>query len=132
MYGGVNFIYLNVFLLFTPHLFYFSSFSHFCVLIRSTVASCNHALASCNIDQLFYSFLIWEKVFKNWPSEICARKALKNFTWSILECFALYIATIFWETRKRNFYLHRALTSTCFITAMIENQKIYNGKGIIF
>ena len=28
-----------------------------------------------------------DKVFKNGPSKICGRQPLKNFPWSILECF---------------------------------------------
>ena len=34
----------------------------------------------------------WDKVFKNGPSRICGRQPLKNFTWSILEYFASYVA----------------------------------------
>ena len=31
----------------------------------------------------------WNKIFKKRPSENCKRQPLKNFTWSILECFVL-------------------------------------------
>ena len=31
--------------------------------------------------------LIWDKAFKNEPSESCGRQPLQNFTWSILEYF---------------------------------------------
>ena len=36
--------------------------------------------------------IICDKVFKNRPSKICGRQPLKNFTWSILEYFAPYVA----------------------------------------
>ena len=32
----------------------------------------------------------WDKPFKNGPSKICGRQALKNFTWSILEYLNTY------------------------------------------
>ena len=40
-----------------------------------------------------YNYLsgIWDKVFKNGPSNICGRQPLKNFTSSILEYFVLYV-----------------------------------------
>ena len=31
--------------------------------------------------------IIWAKVFKNGPSQICGRQPSKNFTWFILEYF---------------------------------------------
>ena len=93
----VPFIYFSSFL--------FLIFLTFWVLIQNTVASCSRSIL-VQYWQIFYSFLIWEKLFKNWPSKICGRQPLKKFTWSILEYFVLYIATIFWETRKRNCNLH--------------------------
>ena len=33
---------------------------------------------------------MWNKVFKNGPSEIYGKQPLKNFTWSILEYFVPY------------------------------------------
>ena len=33
---------------------------------------------------------IWGKVFKNGPSKICGGQPLKNFSWSILKCFAQF------------------------------------------
>ena len=35
--------------------------------------------------------LILGKVFKNRPSRTCGRQLLKNFTWSILEYFVLFM-----------------------------------------
>ena len=37
---------------------------------------------------------IWDKVFQNGPSKICGRQPLKNFTWSILECFVPYVKNL--------------------------------------
>ena len=34
--------------------------------------------------------IIWEKVFKNGPSETCGRQPLKDFTCTILEYFVPY------------------------------------------
>ena len=88
-------------------------------IIRPPVSSNNNMAIILNIDisKLFYhvvSIQIWDKVFKNRPSEICGREPLKDlkwygllkqtislqifymlsstkFTWSILEYFVPYI-----------------------------------------
>ena len=40
---------------------------------------------------IFHEMYIWDKLFKNGPSKICGRQPIKNFTWSILEYFVLFI-----------------------------------------
>ena len=45
---------------------------------------------------------IWDKVFKNGPTRICGTQPLKNFTWSILECFVPY------------FLAHSASKDSCY------------------
>ena len=50
-------------------------------------------LSKTKIAHYFFKTYIWEKVFKNGPSEIYERQPLKNgpnFTWSILEHFGPY------------------------------------------
>ena len=87
-------------------------------IIRPPVNSNNNmAILNIHISKLFYhvvSIQIWDKVFKDRPSEICGRDSLKDlkwygllkqtislqifyrlsstkFTWSILEYFVPYI-----------------------------------------
>ena len=61
---------------------YTTSFSmHFWVIILSSVT------VIILITSIFKwsVIVIWDKVFKNGPSEICGRELLKTFTWSILD-----------------------------------------------
>ena len=51
---------------------------------------------------------MWDKVFKNGPSKICGRQPLKNFSWSILECFVSYVKAIF-TIFKKSFGIHGAV-----------------------
>ena len=56
----------------------------FALQIKWLVAIWNAVLGRNRLRTL----IIWDKVFKNGPSKICGKQPLKNFTWSILECFA--------------------------------------------
>ena len=56
--------------------------------------------------------IIWVKVFKNEPSEICGGEPLKNFTCSILECFGpfedkkTYLINEFYDLLHFLMYVH--------------------------
>ena len=41
------------------------------------------------VDDL--SFVYMGQSIQEWPSKICGRQSVKNFTWSILEYFVPYI-----------------------------------------
>ena len=65
---------------------------------------------------LIQSHYIWDKIFKNGPSEIFLRLPSTNFTWSILEYFVPSegIPSTFWK-KVRNNWLTYCLKNTAIL-----------------
>ena len=62
-----------------------------CNIKIENLLNCDIRYAVCLKDILkCKTRVIWDKVFKNGPSKISGKQALKNFTWPILEYFLRY------------------------------------------
>lgn len=58
---------------------------------------------------------IWDKVFTDGPTRICGAQPLKNFTWSILECFGPFIS----QTHSINYL------SLSFLCLTLQYKKLF-------
>ena len=94
--GGISYVFLGVL-----HRCFTGIISRICVDFQNTffLEQLSNAawvvLSTSTEDYEFWMFMhIWDKLFKNRPSKICAIHPLKNFIWSILEYFVPYMEIV--------------------------------------
>ena len=61
-----------------------------------------------------YLSLIWNKVFKNGPSEICGRHPLKNLKWYGLFITSIFLKAVFHKFHSVNSLILSLICESCF------------------